>query len=60
MDKKSEQTQVQEITSFNTSVPDLPSLIELDELMLDQVSGGFQVQLDDCNGFSCNGYCGTF
>lgn len=48
-----------EIVSFNVTVPELPSLIELDEALLDEVTGGM---VDTCGsrcGTRCTSLCGT-
>jgi hypothetical protein len=38
--EKTKLNESQEITSFNQSVPELPSLIELDDSLLELVTGG--------------------
>lgn len=51
---KKTKTDSLEITSFNDHIPELPSLIELDELALEGVVGG----VADC-GTNCGANCGT-
>lgn len=51
---KKTKTETLEITSFNDRIPELPSLIELDELALEGVVGGSA----DC-GTNCGTNCGS-
>jgi hypothetical protein len=48
-------TETLEVVSFNNRVPDLQTLIELDELDLECVSGG---RMDEC-GTNCGVNCGV-
>ncbi len=51
---KKTKTESLEIMSFNDQIPELPSLIELDELALEGVVGG----VADC-GTNCGTNCGS-
>ena len=55
--KKTDQ-QTTAIVSFNDKVLELPTLIELDDMDLEQVSGGIK-QIDDC-GTNCGVNCGIY
>ena len=61
MEKKKEPGAAQEIVSFNMSVLELPSLLELDDALLDMVAGGANCEKFSCAGFHCQEYyCQSF